>query len=537
MALAVGISTVAILSSWNRPTDGEIAVADGLSGASSSAAAAAAEVRVATAGGESSGSASRRANLSDEERARVAGQLRERALALLQRRMEDRDSQEHFAEAFELFRQAAEQGSIEALRDMAYMAERGLGTTVDPEAALEYFLRAALAGDAHSMLQVGDYLDGGRGVPRNDLLAAEWYAEAAAAGIAEASARLGSLYASGRGVPQDYATAIELYREAAAGGSSKGDFLLGLAYLEGWGVDADLDSALGHLTAAAEAGDPQAQYALYKLYGEGGRAPADPEAAERWLKQAVLGGERDPLRALVNSEQYRGAALSEAIDLLGGLADRSESAAAHYELARMSFKHDISPSGLASAIALADSAAQLGDPRALRMLASISAKIAETPRMQSLSRMVRPPEELIAEGVAQQDVRLIYAQRLMEREGLTAFQAIEKARSASKEQIYLYGAEYRAAGDRPEDRRPVLSEYEAPRYPEGLALQGFGGLVVLDLTVSETGEVQQARVVNREHPELEAAALEAVRQWKFEPRLQDGKPASATVRVPVGFRH
>ena len=35
--------------------------------------------------------------------------------------------------------------------------------------------------------------------------------------------------------------------------------------------------------------------------------------------------------------------------------------------------------------------------------------------------------------------------------------------------------------------------------------------------------------------EFDRSALQAVRQWRFQPALRDGKPVAATVRVPVEF--
>lgn len=467
----------------------------------------------------------------------AAESLRSQALKLLEQRKTDEASQSLYAKAYAMFGEAAAGGSVEALKDMAYMIERGLGVEKNSERALEYLMRAAEQGDGEAMLEVGDYLDGNRGVPENYLLAAEWYAQAVASGVAEANARLGQLYASGRGVEQDYAKALALYREASAAGSSKGDFYLGLAYLEGWGVESNEQEAVEFMTKAAEAGDPQAQYALYKLYRDGNHVEADESAAIKWLERSVFGGDDDSLRAYLAADGSHGEQLLEAIALMGDLAD-SESGAASYELAKLSLKHDKSSSGIASAIVLAESAAENGDRRALLMLATISAKLAESPRLDRLTRMTRSAEDWLAEGAAANDPRSIYALRLMEREGYSSLQAVDAARKASKEDIYLYGSKYRSEQSIQEgNKSPVLTSFEAPQYPEGLELQDFGGRVIVELLVSETGDVVKSRVMNEEHLELEEAALSAVRKWKFEPGLKDGKPSRTVVRVPVIFRN
>ena len=38
------------------------------------------------------------------------------------------------------------------------------------------------------------------------------------------------------------------------------------------------------------------------------------------------------------------------------------------------------------------------------------------------------------------------------------------------------------------------------------------------------------------HPALDTAALAAVRQWRFDPATQAGRPVAATAEVPVRFR-
>lgn len=474
-----------------------------------------------------------RSPIAEAQRKEAAEALRDQALKLLEQARSDRESQPHYEEAFAYMQQAAEGGSVAALKDLAYMAERGLGVEKSAEAALEFYFRAAELGDAEAMLEVGDFLDGDRGVRTNYLLAAEWYAEAAAGGVAEASARLGQLYAAGRGVEQDYAMAMELYREAAAGGSSKGNLYLGLAHLEGWGVEANVDSAMEFIEKAAGSGDAQAQYALYKIYMDGERVAADETVALDWLRRSVMGGDDESLRAYMKEDGARGQELLEAIDLLGDLSD-AESAAARFELARMSLKYDRSPSGVASALALAESAAAQGDRRANLMLASLSARFAEDPRMSRLSGMTRPAEDWLAAGAAAEDPRSVYALRLMEREGYGASQAIAAAHRATPEEMYKYGSRYNAEKSG-EFRPPTITDLVAASYPEGLQLQDFTGQVVVELVVSESGEVVQSRVVNQEHPDLSQAALSAVSQWRFDPALKDGRPTSTAIRVPVRF--
>jgi TonB family protein len=59
-------------------------------------------------------------------------------------------------------------------------------------------------------------------------------------------------------------------------------------------------------------------------------------------------------------------------------------------------------------------------------------------------------------------------------------------------------------------------------------------VVVLQVLVSETGEPLQVRVEQGARAGLTEAAVEAVKQWRFEPATKNGKPVRtfATVRIP-----
>jgi len=60
------------------------------------------------------------------------------------------------------------------------------------------------------------------------------------------------------------------------------------------------------------------------------------------------------------------------------------------------------------------------------------------------------------------------------------------------------------------------------------------GIVVVDITVDGSGRVANAQVV-RSIPELDQAALDAVRGWVFEPTRLNGEPVSLVLTVTVNF--
>ncbi|UNK58082.1 TonB family protein [Pseudoxanthomonas daejeonensis] len=76
----------------------------------------------------------------------------------------------------------------------------------------------------------------------------------------------------------------------------------------------------------------------------------------------------------------------------------------------------------------------------------------------------------------------------------------------------------------------------APRYPEDAARAYINGKVLLRVAVDAEGRVTDVQVEESTPAGVfDAAAIEAARQWTFEPALQGGKPVAGQVRVPITF--
>ncbi|MDQ3160411.1 MAG: TonB family protein [Pseudomonadota bacterium] len=75
-----------------------------------------------------------------------------------------------------------------------------------------------------------------------------------------------------------------------------------------------------------------------------------------------------------------------------------------------------------------------------------------------------------------------------------------------------------------------------PVYPDEVLAKGIGGMVVLVVDVAADGAVINA-VVDRSsnNSELDAAAMDAVKSWKFLPAIKDGKAVASKSRVPIEF--
>ena len=74
-----------------------------------------------------------------------------------------------------------------------------------------------------------------------------------------------------------------------------------------------------------------------------------------------------------------------------------------------------------------------------------------------------------------------------------------------------------------------------PVYPSLARAARVQGSVVLEATIGISGKVENVTVVEG-HKMLIAAAVDAVRQWQYEPAKLDDAPTPSSVRVTVVFR-
>jgi TonB family protein len=75
-----------------------------------------------------------------------------------------------------------------------------------------------------------------------------------------------------------------------------------------------------------------------------------------------------------------------------------------------------------------------------------------------------------------------------------------------------------------------------PRYPEQLEAENVGGSVVLNARIGTDGLVKEVDIVKTDHPDLAAAAIEAVRQWEFSSTLLNCVPVEVPMQVTARFR-
>lgn len=74
-----------------------------------------------------------------------------------------------------------------------------------------------------------------------------------------------------------------------------------------------------------------------------------------------------------------------------------------------------------------------------------------------------------------------------------------------------------------------------PAYPAIARAARVEGVVILEAVIGEDGSVSDVRVL-RSIPLLDAAAMEAVRQWRFTPTLLNGEPVPVVMTITVAFK-
>lgn len=91
-----------------------------------------------------------------------------------------------------------------------------------------------------------------------------------------------------------------------------------------------------------------------------------------------------------------------------------------------------------------------------------------------------------------------------------------------------------APGDQPV---PIKGATPAPRYPSGALRRGESGTVMVRVEVDVSGMPAGVALVKRSGSrDLDRAAMEAVRKWRFQPAQRDGLAVSGSLVIPVDFR-
>jgi protein TonB len=85
------------------------------------------------------------------------------------------------------------------------------------------------------------------------------------------------------------------------------------------------------------------------------------------------------------------------------------------------------------------------------------------------------------------------------------------------------------------DQPPRAISLTRPVYPQEAFVKKIEGVVEVEFLIDSTGRVVTVRIVHS-IPQLDAAAVQTVRQWRFSPAMKAGRPVATIARAPVTFR-
>jgi TonB family protein len=106
---------------------------------------------------------------------------------------------------------------------------------------------------------------------------------------------------------------------------------------------------------------------------------------------------------------------------------------------------------------------------------------------------------------------------------------LEESKAAAAAPVEVKSGEIKAG--QPETIRTI-----APEYPESCRSKGIEGSVGLEVSVDAEGRPTDVRVVKSAHPDLDKAAVVAVRQWLFKPFMVAGKAKAVVYAMTVDFK-
>lgn len=182
--------------------------------------------------------------------------------------------------AFLSYKNAADQGHIEAQFKLGHCYEIGQGVHEDENESARWYQRAAEQGHAQAQFEIGLCYAIGCGVTENSNESIRWYQQAVDQGHPGAQYMLGI-------VTLDKRAAFELYTKAADQGDVDAQFELGICYEKGEGVNKNEEDAFFWLKSAAEQDHAQAQNYVALFYINGHGVAKDEEAALHWFKEAA----------------------------------------------------------------------------------------------------------------------------------------------------------------------------------------------------------------------------------------------------------
>lgn len=85
------------------------------------------------------------------------------------------------------------------------------------------------------------------------------------------------------------------------------------------------------------------------------------------------------------------------------------------------------------------------------------------------------------------------------------------------------------------DRAPQPIYQVAPNYPFAMSRAGIEGRVYIRFVCDKEGRVINPRVRSATRMEFEKPAIDAIRQWRFEPGIKNGVRVAVNMELPLSF--
>jgi TonB family protein len=135
-------------------------------------------------------------------------------------------------------------------------------------------------------------------------------------------------------------------------------------------------------------------------------------------------------------------------------------------------------------------------------------------------------EEIVTNGKPPAATADVAARRAEARRRFAEIEQREKARCASGDIASGVGGHVLP---------PLKLIHAAPVYPDYLRAAGIGGVVTLTAVIGTDGMVKDVDNLQGPHPDLVAAAADAVRQWQFSATLLNCEPTDVEMKVTTIF--
>ncbi len=95
---------------------------------------------------------------------------------------------------------------------------------------------------------------------------------------------------------------------------------------------------------------------------------------------------------------------------------------------------------------------------------------------------------------------------------------------------------FEAVEEPPKPVRGIAAIQSKIQYPELAKKIGIEGKVIVQAIINKKGDVSNVSIVKSLFPQLDEIALNAVKETKFFPGKQRGKPVNVKMTIPITFK-